>query len=399
MKNFELSTKQSKDGRRKFKVILYRIYPDSCVDETNQVGTMYNANGLTFLREYCEKALDSIKGMSLRCEFADEDRTELMGHGNTGMADGMPVFEDAVVLGTFTNGYIDEVDAEDGRIIACIGEGELDSQCYHNFVEKLEADIAQDIYPSGSVEIMTAPGNDSIKYLYGYKERGRIPTEFVHSGYALLGVEPADRNAKLIELNDKGKEDEDKMNENDIKEIVEKTVKEVSNHTGELNAIKSECEAKIEAANKERDAAIAEKNEIAASSEKIQSALDDAREELKKVKNELEAREDEIKTLEKSLGEAKAKERLGELNEAIAKFSEEEQAYARAEIEAFNADPVGSEINMVVNKIYQGIGEKAKEAAAEAEKRVAEQNEKHEEIDIFGEISTPSNAHEDVNIF
>ena len=70
MKTFEIfseSKKKGQNGRRKFKAILYQIFPDSCVDEEKEVGTQYNKNGITWLREYCEKALPSIKGMSLKC--------------------------------------------------------------------------------------------------------------------------------------------------------------------------------------------------------------------------------------------------------------------------------------------------------------------------------------------
>lgn len=92
MKTFEIfseSKKKGQNGRRKFKAILYQIFPDSCVDEEAQAGTQYNKNGITWLREYCEKALPSIKGMSLKCEFLDEERTELCGHGMTDIEDGI----------------------------------------------------------------------------------------------------------------------------------------------------------------------------------------------------------------------------------------------------------------------------------------------------------------------
>lgn len=399
MKLFEISSKRNKNGRRKFKAILYRIFPDSCVDENNQVGTMYNKNGITWLREYCEKALPSIKGMSLRCEFTDDERTELLGHGDTDIIDGTPVFEDAVVIGTFTNGYIDDIETEEGVITVCIGEGEIDAQCYHNFVSKLDEDISKGIYPSGSVEIMRTEDNDGIVYKYGYVDNGRIPCEFIHSGYALLGITPADDNAKLIELNEKNKEDSEKMTENEIKAIVEQTVSTLSAHVAELNQCKADCETKIAEVNEQVATVTAEKNELQASSEAIQKALDEAREELSEKYKEIDALYEELNELREELGKAKARERVGEMNSAIASFSDEEKAYAKDEIAAFEANPVESEINSVVNKIWEGIGKKAKaDADAAAAAVVAEQNSAVEVEDIFSEVVIASTP-EDTNIF
>lgn len=394
MKSFEISSKKTKSGRRKFKVILYRIFPDSCVDEINQVGTMYNKNGITWLREYCENALPSIKGMSLRCEFADDERTELLGHGATDIIDGTPVFEDAVQIGTFTNGYIDEIETDEGVITACIGEGEIDAQCYHNFVTKLDKDIANGIYPHGSVEIMHTDSNDGIVYKYGYVDEGRIPTEFIHSGYALLGIAPADDNAKLIELNEKNKEDSKEMTESEIKALIEQVVTEMLNKDAELNKCKKEMNEQITEANAQVEAITAEKNALMASSEAIQTALDEARAELGEKYNEIDKLYGELHELEKELNKARARERVGEMNAAIANFSEEEKAYASAEMEAFMADPIASEINSVVNKIWEGIGKKAK---ADAEK-VVEINSAIDVEDIFGEVK-PVAPVEDTNIF
>lgn len=396
MKRFEISSKQSKNGRRKFKAILYTIFPDSCVDEVNQVGTMYNKNGITWLREYSEKALPSIEGMSLRVEFIDDERTEILGHGDTDIVDGEPVYEDAVVIGTFTKGYIDEVEIDGEVKTVCIGEGEIDSQCYHNYVTKLDEDILNDIYPSGSIEIMRTEDNDAIVYKYGYKEKGRIPTEFIHSGYALLGVAPADDTAKLIELNEKYKEDLNEMDELQIKALVAQVVNEMASHTAEINAVKTEYEAQIAELNEALETATTEKNEIEASSQQIQEALDKLRaewDELDKKWNELW---EENKVLQKALAETQARERISEMNTAISEFSDEEKAYAQAEIDAFTADPVASEINSVVNKIWEGIGKAAKAADA----RVAEQNSAAVDIeDIFSEVEPAAADFEDTNIF
>lgn len=102
MKTFEIfseSKKKGQNGRRKFKLVLYKIQPDNCIDTENEVGTEYNLNGITWIREYCEQALGSIEGMFLRCEFLDEDRTEICGHGMTEIEDGVPIFENATTIG------------------------------------------------------------------------------------------------------------------------------------------------------------------------------------------------------------------------------------------------------------------------------------------------------------
>lgn len=401
MKTFEIfseSKKKGQNGRRKFKAILYQIFPDSCVDEENEVGTQYNKNGITWLREYCEKALPSIKGMSLKCEFLDEERTELCGHGMTDIEDGIAIFENAVVIGTFSEGYIDEVELPNGETItACIGVGEIDSSCYNNLCKKLDEDIANGIYPSGSVEIMRTEDNDGIVYKYGYKDYGRIPTEFIHSGYAILGVTPSDQNAKLVELNETQKEDIDTMNDAEIKALVEQTVTSMMNHTAEINQCKDDCEKQIAELNATLETVTAEKNEAIANSEKIQAALDECRKELEETYKKIDGLYEEMNALRDELGKAKAKERVGELNAAIANFTDAEKEYAKAEIEAFTAEPIASEINSVVNKIWEGIGKKAKEDAIVAEQNAANQRTSVE--DIFSAVETKPLVDTDTNIF
>lgn len=401
MKTFEIfseSKKKGQNGRRKFKAILYQIFPDSCVDEEKEVGTQYNKNGITWLREYCEKALPSIKGMSLKCEFLDEERTKLCGHGMTDIEDGIAIFENAVVIGTFSEGYIDEVELPNGETItACIGVGEIDSSCYNNLCKKLDEDIANGIYPSGSVEIMRTEDNDGIVYKYGYKDYGRIPTEFIHSGYAILGVTPSDQNAKLVELNETQKEDIDTMNDAEIKALVEQTVSTYTSHITEINECKKECDEKVEELNKCLDKEKAEKNEAIANSEKIQTALDECKKELEEAYKKIDGLYEEMDVLRDELGKAKAKERVGELNAAIASFTDAEKEYAKAEIEAFTADPIASEINSVVNKIWEGIGKKAKEDAVVAEQNAANQRTSVE--DIFSAVETKPAADTDTNIF
>lgn len=395
MKVFEISSRKTRNGKRKFKLILHKIYPDSCVDEVNEVGTEYNLNGITWIREFCENALPSIKGMSLRCEFLDEDRTELHGHGYTDKADGNPIFENAVQVGTFTNGYIDEVEDENGEMITvCIGEGEIDALCYHNFVEKLDADIANGIYPNGSVEILHTDDNESIIYKYGYKSQGRIPMDFIYSGYALLGITPADSSAKLIELNEH-KEELVEMNEDQVKAVVEQTINMISEHNSEMEQCRQECADKIAEANAAVETATNEKNEVEASVATLQEALDQIKAEYKELDEKYNILWEEKKVLEKALGEAKVKERLAALNSALTEFSAEQQEYAKEQIEAFKANPLENEINTVTDAILIGIGKNAK---AVADAQAAEQNSA-DLGDIFEEIHEPVSAETDDSIF
>lgn len=398
MKTFELSRRTTKNGRRKFKLVLCEVYDDSTIDEVNEVGTKYNLNGISFIRSYVEDKLSTIKGTSLRCQFLDEERTELCGHGMTDIVDDMPVFEDAVMIGSFSKGYLEDVEEDGVTKTLCIGEGEIDAMCYNNFCKKLDKDIAEGNAPSGSVEIYKTENNDGIVYLYGYKEKGRIPVDFMFSGYSLLGVKPSDSEARLLELNEKtNKEEDTKMNENEIKALVSQVVSEMNSQVEAMNQCKAECATKISEANELVTTAVAEKEEAIASAEKIQAALDSAKAELEEKYNEISALYTELEELRIELGKAKAKERIGEMNSAIAEFSDEEKAYAQAEIDAFNAEPVTSEINSIVSKIWEGIGKKAKEDAA-AKAVVAEQNAANVE-DIFAAVELVDANVEDCDIF
>ena len=394
MKTFELSKRNMKNGRRKFKIVLCEVFHEDTIDEENRVGTKYNRNGISWIEPYVRAHLDTIPGMFLRAEFLDEERTELNGHGETGFDDGMPIFENAVDIGMFTKGYIEEVETEDGVKLYCIGEGEIDAACYNKFVKKLDKDISNGSPPYGSVEILKTDDNDAIVYKYGYVPEGRIPVEFQVSGYALLGVQPADDAAYIVELNNENKEDVTTMTEAEIKELVAQTVSEVSAHASEMNKCKEECEAKIGEANAAAD-------EATANAEKLEKALEECRKELQEKYEEIDKLHEELGELREMLAKAKAKERVGELNEAIKEFAEEEKQYAQAEIDAFNNDPVNSEINSVVNKIWEGIGKKSKADAEKQAAIVAEQNAASaaEIEDIFSEVSAPVANTEDENIF
>ena len=96
----------------------------------------------------------------------------------------------------------------------------------------------------------------------------------------------------------------------------------------------------------------------------------------------------------------KVEKRLAEMNSAIAEFTDEQKAFAEAEIKAFEADPIKSEINSITAKIYEEIGKAAVSAAKKAdEKKIAELNSKNTNIDIFSDLDVKHDKDEDESIF
>lgn len=378
---FELSNKKYKNGRRPFTAILYELQPpESVVDD---VGTKFNKNGITFLEEYSAQQLESIKDMSVTVEFLDEERTMISGHGETGIEDGFPVFDNATTVGHFTKGYIDDVEINGETKRCVLGKGFLDEMRYKPFIESLETEINNGNSVDGSIEIYRSEGNESIVYKKGWIPHGRIPTEFIHSGWAMV-LNPADVNSTLLELNSKNKNKEElEMDEKTMRDVIVNAINETNSKNDELNATIAELNSTIES----KDAEIVELN---ATVEQVQKALDD-------LKKEHETYWAERDALEKELGALKAKARIGELNSAIEGFSEDEKKYAESEINSFNEDPMAGDVDAIVSKIYAGIGQASKETA-----KVAEQNSANNEteLDIFSEINSVEDAEDnDVNIF
>lgn len=392
---FELSSEQYKNGRRPFVATLYELQPPDCV--VDDVGTKYNKNGITFLEEYAANALDSIKDMSVRVEFIDEDRTLISGHGDTGISDGLPVFENATVIGHCTEGYIDDV-VINGEIKRCVcAKGTLDEMCYPAFVNSLHEQLQNGGSIDGSIEIFRTKNNKEIIYKKGWIEKGRIPTEYIHSGWDMV-INPADPSSTLLELNNSKGNKEEKSNMefdmNEVKSAIQTTISELNSKEKEFTTQISELNEQLS----EKESLIADKEakivELNATVEQVQKALDD-------LKKENETYWIERDALEKELGELKAKARLGELNTAISSFTDDERKYAEVEINSFNENPIEGNVENILSKIYAGIGRASKKAE---ELRIAEQNSnKNNKVDvedIFSEMSIENSASdEDINIF
>lgn len=411
MATFELSEKKYKSGRRTFTATLYELQPPDCV--VDNVGTKYNKNGITFLEEYASKALDSIEDMSVRVEFIDEERTMIAGHGETGIVNDMPVFENATVVGHFTEGYIDDV-VIDGEVKRCVcGKGYLDEMCYPGFVATLEESLNNGISVDGSIEIYKTKENDAIVYKNGWIEKGRIPTEYVHSGWDMV-ISPADPASTLLELNNQKKEEKSMdFNMDEVKSVIEKTITELNEkdavHATEVQSLNtqiSELNSQIE----NKDAEISEK-------ENTITELNASVEQLKKVIADMEVERDnwwrQKDILEAELAKAKVAEKLSELDTTMGEFNEAEKEVAKEDIVALQEkiekcekseelENVTSEINSIKSKICMAIVEKQK---ADEKARKSEQNSHEKQVtveDIFGEMymETPVNEEqEDLNIF
>jgi hypothetical protein len=379
---FELSKKTTKNGMRKFKAVLHEIQPDtSVVDKT---GTKYNLNGITWIEQYCQNNIDSIKNMSVTVEFIDDERIDILGHGETGIEDGVPVYNNATVVGHFTNGYITDMDFDGSTSRVCVGEGYFDYMRYKPFIDNLEQRLNNGETIFGSVEIMGKSENDNkIVYLDGWKPEGRVPMDYQYSGWAILSVKPADDKSTLVELNqNNSKEDIVKMDEKELKALIENTIRETNSKNDEMSKQINELNLTIV----EKDNTISELN---ASVEQLQKALDD-------LKKDMETYWAEREEIEKELAKAKVAQRLGELNSALEKYTEDEQKYAETEINAFKEDALNGNIDAIVSKICVGIVAKQKEL-----EKIAEQNSAKEDNDvedIFSEVNSDDNTNSDEEI-
>lgn len=379
----EISKKANKSGRVPIKIALLKIHEDA--EETN-------LNGLHWDETYVTNAIESLKMMPICAEFCTEEKDVPMGHGLTGSEINdkgfdEPIFENSEAVGVIENGAIETVNIGGEEIKALCGSGYLFNQRYPKFVKWVRTNHALGNVDT-SIEIVGLESNaNKIVYLEDEpKEEFRTPCEFSFSGTAILSVTPSDSNAIVLEIAQKKEQEENKMNEKEMRELIVSTITETNSKNDELSTTIAELNATIA----ERDNTIVELN---ATIEQVQKALDDLR-------REQETYWAERNALEKELGELKAKARLGELNSAIENFTDEEKAYAEVEINSFNEDPMSGDVDAIVNKIYAGIGTAAKKAEADA--KVAEQNSVNNDadLDIFSEInSVEDDSNADINIF
>lgn len=393
---FEIASKhESIAGRRHIKMVLHEIFPND---------QQWQENGISWNEEYTKNNIASVNGMSITVEFLTGDRDVPYSHGITGTRENMPVFEDATMVGFCDKAYIDtlSINGDDKRVL--IAEGWLDEMRYPKFIDWLSEHLS-DGTVKGSIECVGKKENDGeIIYSGGWKERGRVPQVYDYSGYAILGVKPADEAAIVMELNNKNQKKEDDYMEfteqmkQEVNAAVSTAMAEVNNRWDEFWAQLSQKDARIaelEAQIKDKEAEIAHVEE-----EKAQLRADfDAKEAgLTEVNAKLEEANAKIAEMEAKNAELEKEQLKSELNNALASYTDEQRKAAEAEINAFNENPGSVEINAIVGKICTEIVRAAKEAKTSEQNAVSE-------IDVFAASDMDKTqvvekpAAEDVNIF
>lgn len=380
MKNtiLEISRRASRGGRVPIKIALLKIH---------DVATETNSNGLHWEESYVTNALPSVQGIPICAEFLDETKSVPLAHGHTGseFVDGVeePLFEDSEVVGTIESASIETITQGGSTFKALVGNGVLYNQRYPKFVKWVRENFALGTVDT-SVEIMGLAENDN-KIVYAEEtptSEFRTPEEFAFSGTCILSVTPADADATVLEIANKKNKEEHGVMDEEMKTLIQTTIKESIDRNSELSAKIEQLNADIAT----KDATISEQN---ATIEQVQAALD-------QLKAEHDTYWAEREALEKELVQLKVEKRLGEMNAALAEYSEEEQAYAASEINAFKEDPIKGDLDAIKAKICVGIVE-----AQKAQKKVSEQNAAREKAeDIYSDMYMDElDGEGEVNIF
>ena len=357
---YEISSENKIVGRRPIKVVLHEVFPDD---------TQFQENGISWKEEYVLANLHSVVGMSIVVEFLTEDRDVPYGHGMTDIRDedNLPLFEDATMVGHFDKAYVDDVEIGGVMKRVLIAEGTLDEMRYPKFVAWLRENMTDSVV-KGSVEIVGKPEHEGhIIYSGGWKDQGRVPQFYDYSGYAILGVKPADEAAIVMELNNKKSNKEDQKMEEKLKELMA-AVTGISTGISESNSKWDEYWAKVDGLQaqitqlnadiKQKEAEIAQ---VHADYDKELAAREAAEAGLTEANAAKEAAEASLSEANAKIAELESTAAVAELNTALAPYTEEQQAAAKDDIDAFKANPGSVEINSIIGKICTAMVQAARD--------------------------------------
>ena len=375
LKILELSELQKKTGRRNIKMILHKVH---------QSEGQFNKNGITWLEPYVSNNIKSAEGTPFVAEFFDSEQDYPWGHGKQKIVNGELQFERSTVVGMIEKAYVQSVDVNGETILAAVAEGYLFANRYPNFMSWMETKIQEGAPVESSVEIARTGENQAITYRDGWKPEGRIPTEYEYIGHAILGIEPADDSAVLLELNSKKKGDFTAMELKELQKLAEDRLVEIN----ALNAAKAQMEEAKSALEADMEAKVSEVNTLVAEVKALGEA-----------KAALEAEKEAVSTELNSFKEKEAQEKLealkAEFNSKLDAFEESEKTVAEAEINAFNEAPSAELMSKALNKINSGI------VASIMESRQAELNSKKENKapDVYEAFADTKESDEEVDIY
>lgn len=375
LKILELSELQKKTGRRNVKIILHEVH---------QSESQWNKNGITWLEPYVSQNIKSAEGTPFVAEFFDSEQDYPWGHGKQKIVNGELQFERSTVVGMIEKAYVQSVDVNGKTILAAVAEGYLFANRYPNFMSWMETKIQEGAPIESSVEIARTGENQAITYRDGWKPEGRIPTEYEYIGHAILGIEPADDSAVLLELNSKKKGDFTAMELKELQKLAEDRLVEIN----ALNAAKTQMEEAKLALETDLEAKVSEVNTLVAEVKALGEA-----------KAALEAEKEAVSTELNSFKEKEAQEKLealkAEFNSKLDAFEESEKTVAEAEINAFNEAPSTELMSKALNKINSGI------VASIMESRKAELNNKKENKapDVYEAFADTKESDEEVDIY
>jgi hypothetical protein len=296
---------KSKNGRAKFKAIAHEIHSDN---------SQYNSNGISWSLDEAKKALQSAIGMPVDVEFAGGGKKEISSHGfkENFENNGKGVFENATTIGFTDNAYIETID---GKNVLAI-EGFLNENSYKEFVDQLRENLGKGSVVNGSISIADINGG-FLKYAEntsgnGAKKAsaaGRVPKDYAYIQYAILGVEPADKAAKIIEVNQKENITEGKKMEKEAKGAIEK-IEELYNFFKELNEKKIVTNSEQQKQGDEQKPEQSEFGKLKSQVEEIKKSVETLSKEFEKVKGTEKSKTDG----EKDDGDGKDSETQVETN-------------------------------------------------------------------------------------
>ncbi|CAF1781934.1 hypothetical protein ACR301_20830 [Bacillus subtilis] len=352
-----------------------RTFVKWVVLEIHENNAHYNKNGITWIEKHVNANLNSIKDMPLCVEFIDCENSEPFGHGMTEIKDGTPLFENSTVVGVTTNGYIDTIEVNGQQKRVLIGEGFIYNQRYPKFVQWLKSKMFDGEFPETSVEISAVEGSSSIEYDGGYKEKGRIPMRFDFTGDAILGIDPADDAAVLLELNNNHKE------EQSMAKTQDEALVELNN---KLNIENKALETKVAELNEALKKKDEELNAAVKAAKDEKAKVEEKEKEIKKAKEEKEKADAELNSLKEFKQNAENEKLKSELNQDLNKYTEKEKSVAKEKIELFSKSPSLELKTQILSEINSSI---AQSFIAQRQKNQSTETNSTNDKDIFSEIN------------